>query len=144
MKSKVVKQKFASHYDKNNKTTFNIRRVPGVYVVKTYEGQILYVGFSGTDLYKALYRHFQSWRDKRQQRVVFDRENVLVRVIYCNNATTAARLEKALIIRLKPSENIDKYWINFNADEKEIETAKIYDQAPVESAIFEFKGDLPF
>ena len=147
MQIKLKKQKFAQPYKKNGLsevTTFNLRGRAGVYIVREQNStKVLYVGFSATDVYKALYRHFQSWKDRRQQRVTFDRWRVVVRVVYCSNKTTAARLEKALIIKLQPSENIDKYWLNYDIDAREAETLSAYDAAPTEG-IFIYDGDLDF
>jgi len=108
---KTLKTRFLPPYKQNGRTTFpeSMER-PGVYLIKL-DGQLSYVGFSGSDLYKALYRHFQRWNDKRAPRVVYPpslRARCTVRVVYCNTAAQAAQLEKALILFHKPKDNPDK------------------------------------
>jgi excinuclease UvrABC nuclease subunit len=58
----------------------------GVYIIKQ-NGKIVYVGRSGYNLYKTMYRHFQSW-DSTQARATYQakgnkRKTIKVRVIYC-------------------------------------------------------------
>jgi len=130
--SKLAKDKLRSPYFLHpffmgKKTSFPDRKKAGVYLI--YKGKKLhYVGFSKGDVYKALYRHFQSWRDKTQIRITYNPDAVKVRVVYCNNATTAGRLEKALIIKYKPIDNPQQYSIKYDIDEKELEVLKIYIQ----------------
>ena len=105
------KSKWLAPYTKNNKTIFSKRNVPGVYLIKRRSsGEILYVGFSGTNLYKTMYRHFQYWNHPSQPVVTYygqDRYEFLVRVIYCT-PKQAASLETMLIIKYKPTDNIQK------------------------------------
>ena len=90
------------------KTTFKQRNKAGVYLIWK-NGLVRYVGMSQTDVYKSLYRHFQDWNDKTQERVVYKYlKDVKCRVIYCT-ASQAVRLEKALIVRLKPTDNPSKF-----------------------------------
>jgi len=94
---------------RTNNTTFRISGRSGVYLVKDKRiNKIVYVGYSGTDLYKTMYRHFQEWNDKgeRYRFVVSKSEavNYTVRIIFCT-PTQAYRLEQALIYKLQPSEN---------------------------------------
>ena len=142
MKFKLIKDLLRPPYDKNGNTTFNKRYKIGVYMI--YENDKLqYVGYSGRmtekqragltkpDLYKALYRHFQDWRDKYQQRITFNPNTAKVRVIYCNNRTTADKLEKALIIKLKPPKNPLQYSVNYDMDKKEEEVLNLYNNTKV-------------
>lgn len=60
------------------------------------------------DVYKALYRHFQTWNDRSrpEPRVVYrNLADIRVRVIYTDSAAQAARLERALTIRFNPPDN---------------------------------------
>ena len=91
---------------------------PGVYVIR--EGtEIVYVGYSGSDVKKALYRHFQKWIDKRHpenkkmttiERVSYskggknDVSDFSARVIFTTKYR-AAILEEALILKLEPRDN---------------------------------------
>lgn len=133
-------------YNAEGKTNFNIRNKPGVYIVykKTASGRqaLKYIGFSRTDVYKALYRHLQSWEDPKQTRITFkQKNNLLVKVIYCKNAETAQKLEGALILKYKPLQNINKYK-DFIIDETERKLLKQLGQ--IKPGIYEMEGDLPF
>jgi len=110
----------------NGKPTFKLRKRPGVYLI--YKAGVLrYVGYSGSDLYKAMYRHFQQWNDKTQIRVNYNYlEGITVRVILTNTKQQASRLEKALIIKEKPTDNPAQYWLEFEPDDKEQEIYKEY------------------
>jgi len=110
----------------NGKPTFKKRRRPGVYLIFKH-GVLRYVGYSGADLYKALYRHFQQWNDKTQVRVQYTNlAGIKVRVIYTNTKLQASRLEKALIIKEQPPDNPAQYWLDFETDNKEEEIYKEY------------------
>lgn len=99
----MKKTKFLEPYT-NGKTTFPKRNTPGVYLIKK-DGVVRYVGMSRTDVYKTLYRHFQSWDDPRQIRVVYKYlKGISVRVVY-TTPDQATKLESALIIKLKPTDN---------------------------------------
>ncbi|MDR0207017.1 MAG: GIY-YIG nuclease family protein [Bacteroidales bacterium] len=106
--------KFLPPYKKDGKTNFpqTVNRT-GVYIIKE-NGVIVYVGFSGYNLYKTMYRHFQSWHHKTQEVISYKSHmrssDYLVRVIYCTPKQAAA-LEKALIKKHKPRDNEMKYRI---------------------------------
>jgi len=109
-------------YQEDGSTTFPLRNQPGVYLIyrerNTFLGtekELRYVGYSATDLYKTMYRHFQTWNDRqaaaglREERTVFKvRSGIKVRVIYCRTAAQARELERALIIKHRPPSNPDK------------------------------------
>lgn len=116
----VIKHKAARPYN-NGRTRFNKRGRPGCYVIMK-NGRPLYVGFSASDLYKTLYRHFQSWNDPKQVRAVYNPndEAIRVRVIYTNTPKQAAALERALIVKYEPRDNTQKL-INY--------TPTAYDEA---------------
>lgn len=109
----------------NGRTNFPIRRRPGVYLIR-HRGALRYVGFSRVDVYKALYRHFQSWNDRSRpySRATYP-STATVRVIYCN-AAQAARLERALILKHKPPDNPNQYdaWEIDEADRRIIALAQ--------------------
>lgn len=98
----------------NNKINKQLRLKPtanqkGVYILKK-GNEIKYIGYSGSNLYKTLTRHFQSWQDRTQIRITYSKsENIKARIIYTPTATQAAKLEKALILKYKPSDNPNKY-----------------------------------
>ena len=80
---------------------------PGVYIVRKGD-QVVYVGHSASNLYKTMYRHFQSWNDPAQRRVTYVQlKDISIRVIFCS-ASKAPVLEEALIIKYKPRDNYQK------------------------------------
>ena len=107
----MQKSKFRKPYKEDGKANFpEIKNKSGVYIIK-YQGKIVYVGHSQYDLYKTMYRHFQSWNHKYQKVISYpvnQRKYFSVRVILCTGAQ-ALRLEKALVIRYKPKDNDLKY-----------------------------------
>jgi excinuclease UvrABC nuclease subunit len=94
----------------NGKTNFRYTAgKSGVYLI--YKNDSLkYVGMSKTDVYKTMYRHFQSWNDPTQIRITYNGKSkaLRVRVILCTPAQ-AVRLEKMLILKHKPKDNPNKY-----------------------------------
>jgi len=142
--SNLYKQKLSAPYRVENgikKTVFNIRFRAGVYMIYK-NGSLSYIGFSGTDVYKTMYRHFQSWKDKRQIRITYDPAKVKVRVIYCRTYDQADRLEKALILKHKPKDNPNKY-IQFEPDDQEKEILREYIKEDTQP-VAEYNQDLPF
>lgn len=124
----MIKDKYKNlkPYNDKGKPTFKKRGVKGCYIIRNKK-EILYIGYSGTDLYKAMYRHFQKWNDYSQVRVTYDYlKNLRVDIIICSSKLEASRLEKALIIKYKPKENPNQYWLNFDTDNKEEEIYKEY------------------
>jgi excinuclease UvrABC nuclease subunit len=141
MKNKLYKQRRVKPYQASGKTTFNLRGKPGVYLI--YSGErVVYVGYSGTNLYKTMYRHFQKWNDRTQQkRVVYrDLKGITVRVVYTNNAGTASKLEKALIVKHKPRDN--DQLLDFDKDTVK-STLKVYSELTAKPIITSNEA-LPF
>ncbi len=81
----------------------------GVYLIFSERtGKPVYIGYSERNLYKTIYRHFQSWNDSQTNRKVYNKTGYKVRVIF----TTPGRaflLEKYLIMKIKPRDNKEKY-----------------------------------
>jgi len=118
---------------KNGKTTFaSTIKKSGVYIIKK-NGKIVYIGYSGTNLYKTLYRHFESWNDK-QYRVTYQsrlhRDKFTVRVIICSPARSQ-KLEGALILKHQPRDNENKY-AGYVLDASDKRIIDQYEQIPVE------------
>lgn len=138
----LVVQKALPPYLENGKTRFNIRNRPGVYLIYK-SNKLMYVGFSRTDVYKALYRHLQEWNDSTQQRITYKQlKNITVRVVYTRTGIKARQLEEALILKHKPPHNINRY-DGFIMDEKNKEALKEFNEAD-KSEIYQYEGDLPF
>lgn len=139
----MIKLRAVNPYNSQGKPVFKDRLRPGVYVIMK-NGRPLYVGFSGTDLYKTMYRHFQSWNDPHQVRVTYNPQDrdIKTRVIYTNTAKQAADLERAIIIKHEPRDNPQKL-LNYTttpAEEKIYTTFEIVPTTPVH----EFEGEIPF
>lgn len=109
---------FAAYTDE--KPTFKKRDCAGVYLIYNREKVLQYVGYSETSLYKALYRHFQSWDDKRKRRFTYPK-SFLCRVII-TTAHRARLLEKYLIKTLQPPDGQMKYEYYF--EKKEVAAVK--------------------
>ena len=80
----------------------------GVYIIKDKKtNKILYVGGSSNNLYRTMYRHFQSWTDK-QKRATYSKFGTKVKVILCS-PQKAHSLEIQLTKKLKPRDIDYKY-----------------------------------
>ena len=128
----MKKTKLLPPYNEGTRqTTFKDRGRPGVYLIYK-NGELRYVGMSQSNLYKTMYRHFQNWEDKKQERVVYKYlSGIKCRVIYCT-AAQAAKLERALILKYKPTDNPNKLELfTLDAsDEKMIQQVKEADEVP--------------
>lgn len=99
-------------YRADGRTTFpETVKKSGTYIIKE-NNIVVYVGYSAKNLYKTLYRHFQTWNHS-QQEVVSYRDYIktrtyTVRVILCT-PNQAERLEKVLILKYQPRDNTNKY-----------------------------------
>jgi excinuclease UvrABC nuclease subunit len=101
----MIKTRLYKPYTKTGKTTFPARKKTGVYIF--YKNEIVvYVGKSENDVYKAMYRHLQQWNDPSQDRVVYNSNEVKIRIVYCT-ILQARRLEAALIRKYKPADNLN-------------------------------------
>lgn len=129
---KARKTRILPPYNKEGKANFPARNKSGVYLI--YKGENLtYIGHSKTDLYKTMYRHFQSWEDKTQVRISYKQNSLYkVRVVYCS-PMNAVKLERALIIKYKPKDNPEKYDLfSLKESDKEIikEVQQMNSEAP--------------
>jgi hypothetical protein len=104
----------------------------GVYLIKE-NNEIVYVGFSGTDLYTTMYRHFQTWNDKKGPRVTYfsklKKKYYTVRVVYCT-PLQAAKLEKSLIAKYQPRDNVQ--YIDHELLKSDLNVLSLYNDTPVE------------
>ena len=139
----MIKTKKKPPYTQDGNTTFNQRNKAGVYLIYKKDSGLVYVGHSKTDLYTTLYRHFQSWEDKKQVRISYANDFIFntpkseygkkfsVRVIYCT-PSQAVKLERALILKYRPKDNPDKleqYQISFE-DKEQIRKIDELPEAP--------------
>lgn len=127
--------KFIPPYKGNGRTNFpNSKKRAGVYIIKE-NGKIVYIGHSQSNLYKTLYRHFQTWNHKYQEVISYQsrlsRNNYTVRIIYTTPAQ-AVRLERYLVMKYQPRDNTVKYeGYQLNAFDQN--TYKTYQQTEVET-----------
>ena len=102
----MKKTRYKEPYNKLGKTNFGFtENKSGVYLIKSKRtNKIVYVGYSGSNLYKTMYRHFQSWIDETQTRVTYNKTGYAVRVVF-TTPKRASLLERALIIKYEPKDN---------------------------------------
>lgn len=110
----------------------------GIYIIK-YLGKIVYVGMARKDVRNTLYRHFQQWTDRRAnynkkmqpyERITYNgknREDFLIKVIFCKGVIECEIMEQLLIKKLKPRDNSLKLYLysqeEFNRAETKISEA---------------------
>jgi excinuclease UvrABC nuclease subunit len=97
-------------YEKKSKTNIpELQNKSGVYMI--YKDGIknpVYIGYSGSNIYKTLTRHFQSWNDNKQVRVTYPQNGKYsVSIVICT-PQQAERLERYLIKKYKPVDNPNK------------------------------------
>jgi hypothetical protein len=140
----MYKQRKAAPYKIINgkqHTTFNVRNTAGTYLIYDLDDNLIYVGYSGTNLYRTLYRHFQQWNDN-QYRAVYNPAKVKVRVVYTRSKAEALNLETALIIKFRPRDNENKY-LQYTTELKEDLALQEYLDSDTQP-IVEYKEDIPF
>lgn len=130
----MQKSRFIQPY-KGSKTSYpDTKGRSGVYLIKEND-KLVYVGYSGTNLYRTMYRHFESWTHRSQEVITYadkmSRKRYTVRVILCTPAQ-AARLERALIIKHEPRDNQNKYR-NYQLDLRDKKVYQEYKSIPVEN-----------
>ena len=107
----MKKTRWKEPYKNDGRTNFPDRERPGVYLIKEKaSGKIVYVGYSGNNLYRTMYRHFQQWTHSDQPVITYANKgpgNYLCRVIYCT-PKQAVTLEELLILKHEPSDNPQK------------------------------------
>lgn len=111
MKKSKYFEPYREALNKNGETIFKctLKRAKRAGVYFIMEGKkIVYVGMSSTNIYKTLYRHFQNWNDKRQNRKVYPKTGYKIRVIFCSKVQ-AERIEKHFVIKISPFDNKDRF-----------------------------------
>lgn len=110
----MKKYKITRIFNDNGKT--NLRyfyKKKGIYEI-FYKDDLVYIGFSGVDLYTTILRHFEKWYDSEQPDRIFysrDIDNYFVRVTVYNKKTRNRihDIEKGLILKYKPRDNKTLY-----------------------------------
>ena len=120
----MIKHKFTKIY--NSDGTTNVRyfwKKKGVYEIFENEN-LIYIGYSATNLYRTLLRHFQKWHDSDQPDRIFytSKSNMYVRITTFAKSTADEKihnLEMDLIRKFKPRDNKIKYDLFTNIDNKD-------------------------
>ena len=85
-------------YSRNKPTFKQTKPTPGAYIIKHRDK--LYIGYSGYNVVKTAYRHFQKWSDN-QFRAVFPKK-AQIAIIPTKTAKRAAQIERSLILKYQP------------------------------------------
>ena len=131
---RLYKSRFINPYNENGRTNLLFATgKAGVYIIQEKgSSKPSYIGYSGTNLYKTVLRHFQEWEDKRQVRVSYRRKHdYQVRIIITTPAR-AEKLERALIIKYQPKDNPDKLRL-YSATQGEKDILDEMENAPAKS-----------
>ena len=109
----ITKKTFSEIY-KGSKVTFSeLNGKKGIYfIISKRSGNVRYIGYSGSNVYKTALRHFQAWNDKTQTRVTYNPQNYKIQFFVFPNTTTREtinRYELILIRSIKPKDNPMKY-----------------------------------
>lgn len=94
-------------------------KTKGLYfIIDKQDKELVYVGysFSANTLYKTLYRHFQSWQDKKQYRFTLPKQGYEI-VLCLSDNPRIAEMEKYYIQRYRPRGNAIQYELHFNSSE---------------------------
>lgn len=129
----MKKSRFKQAYNAQGKPSYShekLKAASGVYLIKSNKtGKITYVGESGVHIYKTMYRHFQTWNDKSQLRIVYPKKGYSIRVVLCAPAQ-AKKLEQALILKYRPKDNTLK--LDLFLSEKQAENiVQKYEKQPI-------------
>lgn len=134
----IKKIKWLTPYDDKGRANFLFTTgKAGVYFIQE-NNKITYVGYSGYNLYKTMYRHFQQWNHRTQIVVSYKnktRNNYKVRVILCT-PNQAQRLELYFINKLKPRDNSNMIDFNYVPDAATVKDIQSFQNAEYESAPF--------
>jgi len=108
----------------------DLKNKSGVYLIKeSATGKVVYVGYSSSNLYKVIMRHFYYWKDQRQIRVSYSFPGLYkVRAVVTTPAM-AMKLEKYLILKLQPEDNPDKLE-NYTLSAADLKTGQAFEEAP--------------
>lgn len=100
----------------------------GCYIIKDPFDNICYIGYSASNLYKTITRHFQHWSDKSRlaPRIVYPKQGYKVKIIYCSPSNAWA-LEKYLINKYRPADNEQKYQ-NYLTQSQENKAKDMYEE----------------
>lgn len=123
---KAAQTRFRELYRKSETGQFRVNipqlrdtdKQAGVYLIKSKRtGEIIYIGYSSSQLYKTILRHFQTWNDPQQERFTYSKGNYLIRVIL-TTPRRAALLEQYLILKYLPRDNKNKYQLSLSLPEE--------------------------
>ena len=133
----MIKTNWIEPYNKAGKTNFPAQYAfsSGVYFIrKKGQKKPQYIGSSNGSLKKTIYRHFQTWTSKGEQRferTVYPKYGYEIKILICP-FSQAANIEKKLIVKLQPSGNPIKYAaLTFNRNETKKVMNQIKEAEPI-------------
>ena len=140
-------------YDENNKTNLPkiTKKKYGVYFFRSRKTkEVIYIGHSSSNLYKALYRHFQIYNDSDKQirNYYAARSNYEV-MVAISSKQNAYKLERHFILEYNPRDTTHKYE-KYHEESKiqeipDIETIETWEEIPSEKQDdFPEPADAPF
>jgi hypothetical protein len=132
-KYRMFKLRQRPPYTGAGKTTLpETQNKSGIYIIRE-NGKIVYVGYSGNNLYRTMYRHFQAWNHSQQEVVTYHRkmkrDKYTIAVTLCA-PKLAEKLEKSLVIKHQPRDNANKYKF-YQTSLAEIEAFQAWEEIPV-------------
>lgn len=126
MKAKIRKYRVKKPYDTKGNANFGFtKNKSGIYMIRE-NGKIVYVGFSASNLYKTLYRHFQQWNHPGQPVTTYVnkmRYHSYTVGVALTAPGAASKIEQGLIFKHKPRDNKGKMPLEITQAEKD-ETAR--------------------
>lgn len=83
---------------------------PGLYVIRNRARRVVYVGYSGYNVKKTAYRHFQDWDEANHHHATYDRDaGFTIRFLLGVPNNRIHDLERHLVHHLKPKDNAMRY-----------------------------------
>lgn len=136
----MKKTRFTEPYRAKLKTNFpQTKGKSGVYLIQE-DGKIVYIGYSSTNIYRTMYRHFEKWTHDLQDVVTYvakmNRKRYTVRLVLCSPAK-ASKLEIALVKKYKPRDN-RKMYQETGSKSKDTKAIQEYEDCQI------YTGPLPF
>jgi len=114
------KSKWVPPYNKEGKPFFTHKifsKMAGVYIIKR-GSKILYVGSSQYNLYKTLYRHFETWYHKYQKVITYASNLTDIKVrVFITTYAAAPKWEAYFLRKLDPPDNDLSVWYKIRPQE---------------------------
>lgn len=118
-------------YVAEKKCTFKPKQYskPGIYCI-IEDAVIVYVGMSYQNCYKACYRHFQKWTDRRNRHRATYSPNGIKVFMQIMSTDMACNIECQLIQELMPRDNREFYHHHIKRENRSFSKVEIPDDMP--------------